>query len=193
MVFTSSDRYEDELIWSAAWLYKATGELEYLTKAEEMYASRQQTWVSWSFDWADKLPGAQLLLYELTGKSKLVLPGRELFQKIFSLRYKDDIEQFCDAALAVQKSPGGQTFRAQWGSNRYASNFAFICLGVSSAPFIKVNLFFCNRQPMLGSRQQSTEHMPAVRLDTCWATTQADSATSLAMGTTSQSNPTTRL
>ena len=68
-----SDRYEDELIWAAAWLYKATGESEYLTKAEEMYASRQQTWVSWSFDWADKLPGAQLLLYELTGKSKSVL------------------------------------------------------------------------------------------------------------------------
>ena len=68
-----SDRYEDELIWAAAWLYKATGESEYLTKAEEMYASREQTWVSWSFDWADKLPGAQLLLYELTGKSKSVL------------------------------------------------------------------------------------------------------------------------
>ena len=49
--------------------------MEYLTKAEDMYASRQQTWVSWSFDWADKLPGAQLLLYELTGKSKLVLQG----------------------------------------------------------------------------------------------------------------------
>jgi hypothetical protein len=24
----------------------------------------------WSFDWSDKLAGAQLLLYELTGKSK---------------------------------------------------------------------------------------------------------------------------
>ena len=75
MIFTSSDRFEDELIWAAAWLYKATGELGYLTKAEEMYATRQQTWVSWSFDWADKLPGAQLLLYELTGKSMSVIPG----------------------------------------------------------------------------------------------------------------------
>ena len=70
MLSTSSDRYEDELIWAAAWLYKATEDSAYLTKAEEMYASRQQTWVSWSFDWADKLPGAQMLLYELTGITK---------------------------------------------------------------------------------------------------------------------------
>jgi hypothetical protein len=56
------------LIWAAAWLYKATGENSYLAKAESMYATRQQTWTSWSFDWADKLPGAQLLLLELTSK-----------------------------------------------------------------------------------------------------------------------------
>jgi endoglucanase len=109
-----SNSYEDELIWAAAWLYKATGENSYLMKAEDMYASRQQTWTSWSFDWADKLPGAQLLLFELTGEQK----------------YKSDVESFCDYAMGITKSPKGQTHLAQWGSNRYASNFAFICLGV---------------------------------------------------------------
>ena len=38
--------------------------------------------------------------------------------------------------MAVQKSPGGQTFRAKWGSNRYAANFAFICLGVGRRPYV---------------------------------------------------------
>merc|ERR1719394_921116 len=38
--FYNSYGYEDELIWSAAWLYKATGKSEYLTKAENMYSSR---------------------------------------------------------------------------------------------------------------------------------------------------------
>merc|ERR1712192_221613 len=47
-------------------------------------------------------------------------------------------------------------------------------------------------QPTLGSRQQSTEHTPVVRLDTCSGTTQGNSATSLATGTTSQSNLITR-
>ena len=81
-----------------------------------MYASRGQTWTSWSFDWADKMAGAQLLLFELTGDQK----------------YKTDVESFCDYAMGINKSPKGQTHLAQWGSNRYASNFAFICLGVKN-------------------------------------------------------------
>ena len=56
-------------------------------------------------------------------------------------RYKTDVEAFCDAAMAVQKSPGGQTFRAKWGSNRYAANFAFICLGVSRSLEVHVLCF----------------------------------------------------
>ena len=112
--FYPSNSYEDELIWSAAWLYKATGKAEYLAKAEQMYASRAQTWTSWAFDWSDKLPGAQLLLYQITGKDV----------------YKNDVQAFCDYAMGIKKTPGGQTHLSQWGSNRYASNFAFICLGV---------------------------------------------------------------
>ena len=110
-----SNSYEDELIWSAAWLYKATGKAEYLTKAEQYYSSRSQTWTSWAFDWSDKMAGAQLLLYQITGKSQ----------------YKTDVESFCDYAMGIKKTPEGQTHLSQWGSNRYASNFAFICIGVN--------------------------------------------------------------
>ena len=35
-----SDSYEDELIWSAAWVYKATGNSKYLDMAEDLYAKR---------------------------------------------------------------------------------------------------------------------------------------------------------
>ena len=102
------------MIWAAAWLFKATGDDSYLTKAEDMYASKSQNWM-WSFDWSDKLPGAQLLLFELTGKQK----------------YRTDVEAFCDYAMGLPQSPGGQTHLTAWGSNRHASNLAFICLGVS--------------------------------------------------------------
>ena len=133
-LFRSSDRYEDELIWAAAWLYRATGDNAYLTKAEDMYASRGQTWTSWSFDWADKMAGAQLLLFELTGDQK----------------YKTDVESFCDYAMGINKSPKGQTHLAQWGSNRYASNFAFICLGVILI-YCSLKISHCqlSRLPML--------------------------------------------
>jgi endoglucanase len=80
-----------------------------------MYASREASWTPWAFDWDDKMAGVQLLLFELTGEQK----------------YKSDVESFCDYVMGITKSPKGQTHLAQWGSNRYASNFAFICLGVS--------------------------------------------------------------
>merc|ERR1719436_290939 len=115
--FYSSSNYEDELIWAAAWLYRATEDINYLTRAENMYAARSQTWTPWSFDWDNKMSGVQLLLWELTKKDS----------------YKQDVKQFCDAAMAIERSPGGQTFRAKWGSNRYAANFAFICLGAAKA------------------------------------------------------------
>jgi hypothetical protein len=113
-VHSRSSGYEDEIIWAAAWLAAATEEASDLAKAEALYASRSQNWPSWAFDWDDKLPAAQLLLLQLTEKDV----------------YKNDVQAFCDDALAVPRSPGGQTFRGQWGSNRYAANFAFICLGV---------------------------------------------------------------
>ena len=75
-----------------------------------MYSSR----VPWAYSWDESLPGAQLLLYQLTGKDV----------------YKNDVQNFCDYAMGIQKTSGGQTHLSQWGSNRYAANFAFICLGV---------------------------------------------------------------
>ena len=36
----SSSSYEDELIWAAAWLYKATLDPNYLAEAEDLYAQR---------------------------------------------------------------------------------------------------------------------------------------------------------
>ena len=152
-----SSSYEDELIWSAAWLYKATGNAEYLTKAENMYQSRSQTWTSWAFDWSDKLPGAQLLLYQMTGKDI----------------YKNDVQAFCDYAMGIKKTPGGQTHLSQWGSNRYASNFAFICLGViiqSDFMFFNVYKNVNFRLPMLESKLLNTQPMLTNKLDTCLET-----------------------
>ena len=115
--FYASDSYEDELIWSAAWLYRATGKQEYLTKAEQYYASRTKNWTPWAFDWDDKMAGATLLLFQITGKSQ----------------YKTDVQSFCDYAMNIKKTPGGQTHLSRWGSNRYASNFAFICLAAANS------------------------------------------------------------
>ena len=50
---------KDELLWAAAWLYKASGESRYLN-----YVSRNQGWSQavTEFSWDNKFVGAQTLL-----------------------------------------------------------------------------------------------------------------------------------
>lgn len=50
---------QDEMLWAAAWLYRASGDqvyLDYLSKAGNTGGTRS------SFDWDDKFVGAQTLV-----------------------------------------------------------------------------------------------------------------------------------
>lgn len=51
----SSD-YKDELVWAAVWLYKATGNRDYLEYAEKNYREGP----AWAFCWDEKWAGAQV-------------------------------------------------------------------------------------------------------------------------------------
>jgi hypothetical protein len=55
----SSD-YRDEIVWAAAWLYRATNDTAYLTTAESLYT--QFGLHSWGggFDWDNKVSGIQV-------------------------------------------------------------------------------------------------------------------------------------
>lgn len=64
--FSSWSGFNDELGWGAAWLYKATGDSKYLTKAEKQFTSQTPT----EFSWDNKNAGLQIMLYCETGKSK---------------------------------------------------------------------------------------------------------------------------
>ena len=44
--------------------------------------------------------------------------------------YINAIKTYCDAKVAQPKTPKGLLFISQWGSLRYASNAAYICLQV---------------------------------------------------------------
>ena len=58
MFFTSSHNFVDELGWASIWLYKATGEYEYLDKAITFFPSI--SYPAWAFDWDDKDTGYQV-------------------------------------------------------------------------------------------------------------------------------------
>ena len=122
--YQSWSGYNDELVWAAIWLYRATGEQSYLDKAEAYYANLgtepQSTTRSyrWTIAWDDKSYGCYVLLAKLTGKQQ----------------YLDDANRWLDFwtvgvnGQKVAYSPGGQAVLDRWGSLRYAANTSFAAL-----------------------------------------------------------------
>ncbi|WP_255949529.1 glycoside hydrolase family 9 protein [Streptomyces odontomachi] len=125
--YNSWSGYQDELVWGAIWLYKATGDSTYLSKAETYYADlpkMNQTTTpeyNWGLAWDDKTYGCYVLLAELTGKQA----------------YVDDAERWLDwwtsgvNGTKVSYSPGGQAFLDTWGSLRYSSTTGYAALQFS--------------------------------------------------------------
>jgi len=59
--YRSFTGYTDELIWSAAWLYKATGNETYLADAEQMYTRAGGSYLTeQEYSWDQKMIGAQV-------------------------------------------------------------------------------------------------------------------------------------
>jgi endoglucanase len=125
--YRSWSGFNDELVWGAIWLHRATGSASYLAKAEQYYnnlSNENQTTTKsfrWTHDWDDKAYGSYVLLAILTGNQ----------------RYIDDANRWLDFwtvgvnGQRVTYSPGGQAWLAQWGSLRYAANTAWIALRYS--------------------------------------------------------------
>lgn len=108
----SSGGYEDELAWGALWLYRATGEQQWLDKAEQEYTKPD---FKWSFVWDDKRYGNMVMLSIITKKQN----------------YIDDTKRHLDFWQpngGVNYSPGGQAHLTQWGSSRHAMNAALTAL-----------------------------------------------------------------
>ncbi len=122
--YRSWSGFQDELVWGAIWLYRATGDAAYLAKAESEYdrlGTEPQTTTrsyKWTVAWDNKQFGAYVLLANLTGKQK----------------YVDDANRWLDYWTVgvngerVRYSPGGMAVLDSWGALRYAANTAFAAL-----------------------------------------------------------------
>jgi hypothetical protein len=122
--YKSWSGYQDELVWGAIWLYRATNDATYLAKAETEYdalGTEPQTTThsyKWTLAWDNKQFGAYVLLANLTGKQK----------------YIDDANRWLDwwtvgvDGSKVTYSPGGEAVLDSWGSLRYAANTSFAAL-----------------------------------------------------------------
>nr|AGP76405.1 endo-beta-1,4-glucanase [Grigiotermes hageni] len=111
--FYGSWDYRDELVWAAAWLYRATNDMTYLTTAESLYNEFGLVYWFGVISWDNKVTGVQVLLAKLTAKQE----------------YKDSIKGYMDYLLNdQQKTPKGLLFLDEWGSLRLAANAALIML-----------------------------------------------------------------
>lgn len=141
--FYPSSGYTDELIWAAAWLYRATGEAHYLEAAEAGYAhfhrmdyaptrnnigstqkpdrpneSGTVMPFNWTHSWDQKIYGVYVLMAQLTGNSE----------------YEEDAQRWLDYWTTgvnghkVTYTPGGLAHLSEWGSARYAANTAWLAM-----------------------------------------------------------------
>jgi endoglucanase len=122
--YRSYSGYNDELVWGAIWLYRATGDQAYLDKAETYYANlgtEPQSDIKsykWGIGWDDKSYGCYALLAKLTGKAK----------------YIEAIERHLDYwtdgynGQRISYTPGGLAYLDVWGALRYANNTGFLAM-----------------------------------------------------------------
>ncbi|XP_046333795.2 endoglucanase E-4-like [Haliotis rufescens] len=109
--FYKSYGFADENSWGAIWMYKATGDNQYLADAEQHHIPGP----AWGFSWDEKNGGANILLYEATKKSI----------------YQQDIVATFNAWLpggTVTYTPNCLAFRLKWGPLRYSANMAYLAL-----------------------------------------------------------------
>ncbi|CAH9077722.1 unnamed protein product [Cuscuta epithymum] len=116
--YCSFNGFQDELLWAAAWLYKASGDQNYLK-----YVTNNQGWsksVS-EFSWDNKFAGAQTLL------ANEYFAGNKNLEK-----YKNDAESFICAlmpgsgSVQFKTTPGGLLFIRDSSNLQYATSATMV-------------------------------------------------------------------
>lgn len=120
--YTSFNGYNDELVWSAIWIYKALkarGRInaDYLTFAETHFKQTIGQVGRWTNSWDNKTPGAVLLLAQETDN----IEYRQLVENWLNFWVFSDHE-----GKRVASTPAGLAWLTEWASLRYAANTAFL-------------------------------------------------------------------
>ncbi|KAK8482814.1 hypothetical protein V6N11_047045 [Hibiscus sabdariffa] len=125
--FYKSSGYSDELLWAAAWLFRATGEEQYLKYVVDNGAYMGGTGLAVKeFSWDNKYAGVQILL------SKVLMEKKGGAYTSTLKQYQAKADYFACACLRkndgynVQLTPGGLMYVHEWNNMQYASAAAFL-------------------------------------------------------------------
>ncbi|XP_057809984.1 endoglucanase 6-like [Salvia miltiorrhiza] len=118
--YRSVSGYTDELLWAAAWLYKATNKeyyLDYLGYNGEALGGTG--WAMTEFGWDVKYAGVQTLV------AKFLMAGKGGKHKAIFERYKEKAEFFM-CSCNSQRTPGGLIFRQRWNNMQFVTTASFL-------------------------------------------------------------------
>eukprot|EP00897_Mesotaenium_endlicherianum_P005485 jgi/Mesen1/4965/ME000248S04253 len=119
--------YNDELLWAAAWLYRATGEqsyLQFVAGGDSAQYGGQTTAVN-ELSWDNKYAGAQtvLAIMLLTGAAGATEAQRQALG-----RYRNMAEQYVcvHVEMRVPHTPEGLVWIREWSPLQYTVNAALV-------------------------------------------------------------------
>jgi hypothetical protein len=112
--YTSWSGYGDELTSGAAWLYKATGQKSYLTKAENYFKTKIGGLGDWSWAADDHSYGAAVIL------------AQESDDSYFKGQVEGWLNNWMNGTGSIKYTSGGFAHRAAWGSVPVTGATAFL-------------------------------------------------------------------
>ncbi|CAI9771794.1 unnamed protein product [Fraxinus pennsylvanica] len=124
--YRSVSGYADELLWAAAWLYKATNNKYYLNYLGNNGNSLGGAgWAMTEFGWDVKYAGVQTLV------AKFLMQGKAGHNTAIFRKYQEKAEFFMCACLGkgtrnVQRTPGGLIFRQRWNNMQFVTSASFL-------------------------------------------------------------------
>ncbi|KAL2516701.1 Endoglucanase 6 [Abeliophyllum distichum] len=124
--YRSVSGYADELLWAAAWLYKATNKEYYLNYLGNNGNALGGTgWAMTEFGWDVKYAGVQTLV------AKFLMQGKAGHNTPIFKKYQEKAEFFMCSCLGkgtrnVQKTPGGLIFRQRWNNMQFVTSASFL-------------------------------------------------------------------
>lgn len=124
--YRSVSGYADELLWAAAWLYKATNNQVYLNYLGSNGDALGGTgWAMTEFGWDVKYAGVQTLV------AKFLMQGKGGHYTGEFQQYQQKAEYFMCSCMGkgsqnVQRTPGGLIFRQRWNNMQFVTSASFL-------------------------------------------------------------------
>jgi endoglucanase len=113
--YNSWSGFYDELSWAGVWLYLATDDDTYLTKAKQYWDEKEHDY-KWTMCWDDVSIGAALMLARITDDSK------------YSTFMEKNLDYWTTGVNGerVNYTPKGLAYLDSWGALRYATTESFL-------------------------------------------------------------------